>query len=90
MRLEGDWQTCGKDAFSFYKVVRSHGENPSYLPWTDGSEVQAVIENQSTSVFETDHLESGDTWFYRVQCIGYWTGQKVLLGQTEAVKVEVP
>jgi hypothetical protein len=77
------WEACGSDGFRYYKVVRSKGENPSYLPWTDGSEVIAVIEGKDVTTFVDTDVEPGDHWFYRVQSIGVWDGHKVLLGQTK-------
>ena len=80
------WEACGSDGFSYYKVVRSRGDNPSYFPGTEGSEVIAVIENSGTTTF-VDSPPEGGTWFYRIQAIGHWDGQKVLLGQTPALSV---
>jgi len=84
------WDACTSDAFHWYKVVRSHGENPSYLPWTEGSQLIGIIENPSVIEFTDTHVESGQTWFYRVQCVGYWHGQKVVLGQTPVREVTIP
>jgi hypothetical protein len=77
-----DWEKCGSDGFVYYKVVRSTGDDPSYLPWTEGSEVIAVIEDGATTSFTDTGVEAGDHVFYRVQSIGVWSGKKVLLGQT--------
>jgi hypothetical protein len=85
-----DWESCGTDGFVYYKVVRSRGENPSYLPWTDGTELIGVIENPGASAFEDGDVASGDVWYYRIQSIGRWNGEKVLLGETRAVRVEIP
>jgi hypothetical protein len=79
-----NWEACGKDGFSYYKVTRSRNANPSYFPWTDGTEVIAVIENSGTTTF-VDSPPEGGTWYYRIQSIGHWDGQKVLLGQTPAL-----
>ncbi|MCI0346880.1 MAG: hypothetical protein L0221_15790, partial [Chloroflexi bacterium] len=84
------WQACTSDAFAFYKIVRSMGSNPSYLPGTDGSQVIGVIENRSVTGLTDGDIESGQTWYYRVQAIGYWNGQKVVLGQTAALAVTIP
>jgi hypothetical protein len=80
------WEACGSDGFSYYKVTRSRIDNPSYFPWTDGTEVIAVIENSGTTTF-VDAPPEGGTWYYRIQSIGHWDGQKVLLGQTPAQSV---
>jgi hypothetical protein len=85
-----DWETCDSEGFVYYKVVRSRDDNPSYFPWTDGTELIGVIESPGGSAFEDHDVASGDTWFYRVQSIGKWNGEKVLLGQTRVVRVEVP
>jgi hypothetical protein len=72
-------------------VVRSFtNENPSYLPGTEGTEVIGVIESQGTTQLTDGAVESGDTIYYRVQAIGYWYGQKILLGQTAVIAVTIP
>ena len=85
------WEPCGSDGFTYYKVVRSTTtDNPSYFPWTDGTELIGVIENAGVSGFTDTSVESGMTISYRVQAIGHWDGQKVLLGQTEVITVTIP
>jgi hypothetical protein len=83
------WEACGSESFVAYKIVRSAGSNPSYLPGTDGSQVIAVIENPGVTSFTDGDLEAGQTWHYRVQAIGYMNGHKILLGQTAAIAVTV-
>lgn len=85
-----DWEGCGSDGFVYYKVVRSTGSNPSYLPWTDGTELIAVVEDAGTTSLTDESVASRDTFTYRVQAIGVLDGQKVLLGQTAAIEVTVP
>ncbi len=86
-----DWSACEVDGFAAYKVVRSDwNEDPSYLPWHDGSEVIAAIGEQGATQLETSAPESGHTAWFRVQCLGYAGDQKVLLGQSDAVAVTVP
>jgi hypothetical protein len=82
------WEQCGADGFRYYKVIRSRYENPSYLPWTEGSQVIAVIENAGTTSFVDTSADAGQ-WFYRVQSIGMWNGGKVLLGQTAVRDVTI-
>jgi hypothetical protein len=65
-------------------------ENPSYLPYTDGTQVIGVIENHEVTGQTDGDVASGQTWYYRVQAIGYWNGQKVVLGQTAVVAVTIP
>ncbi len=84
------WDASTADAFRWYKVVRSHGPNPSYVPWTDGSQLVGIRENRGATSFTDTHVESGQTWFYRVQAVGYWHGKKILLGQTAALEVTIP
>lgn len=85
-----DWESCTSDGFVYYKVIRSQGSNPSYLPWTDGSEVIGVIESAGNSAFGDSSVSSGQTWHYRIQAIGKWNGQKVVLGQTPVLQVTIP
>lgn len=85
------WEACDVDGFAFYKVVRSDwNENPSYLPWTDGSEVIGVVEGQDETEWHDWAPDPGATAYYRVQCIGYHDGQKVLLGESAVVTVTMP
>lgn len=84
------WEPCGTDGFVYYKVVRSAGPDPSYLPWTDGTELLAVIEDHTVTRFTDGSVASGDTFHYRVQAIGLWDGRKVVLGETPAVAITVP
>lgn len=86
-----DWSACEVDGFAFYKVVRSDwNEDPSYLPWHDGSEVIAAIGEMGATQLETAGPEPGETAWFRVQCLGYFGDQKVLLGESAAVAVTVP
>jgi hypothetical protein len=74
------WGTCTCDGFQYYKVARSSSPNPSYLPWTDGSETIAAIGDPGL----VQHLDKPGvgTWYYRVQAIGEVDGVKRLLGET--------
>jgi hypothetical protein len=83
------WEQCSSESFVFYKVIRAAHPNPSYLPGTDGSQVIAVIENGGVTSFTDTDVEAGQTWYYRVQSIGYMNGHKILLGQTPAIAVTV-
>ena len=85
-----EWGTCSSEAFAGYKIVRSATENPSYLPATDGS---VVLENRESATFTTftdTSVEPGQTWFYRIQCIGWMNDHKILLGQTDVLSVTLP
>jgi hypothetical protein len=85
------WGTCGVDGFGFYKVLRSTwNENPSYLPWTDGTEVIGVVENKYATEWHDAGGDPGQTVYYRVQCLGWINGSKVLLGETAVVAVTMP
>jgi hypothetical protein len=84
------WAACNHESFVAYKVLRSAGSNPSYLPMTDGTQVRSVIENADLTSYTDDDVASGQTWTYRVQCIGYMNGHKILLGETAATAVTLP
>jgi hypothetical protein len=85
------WGACAVDNFVYYKVVRSlTTDNPSYLPWTDGTELIGVIENSANTQFVDTNIASGQTIYYRIQCLGKWNGAKVLLGQTAVIAVTIP
>ena len=83
------WEGCGGESFIAYKVVRSAGPNPSYLPGTDGSQVIGVIENREATSLADNEVAAGQTWYYRVQCIGWMNDHKILLGQTAAIAITV-
>lgn len=83
------WGACSAEGFVQYKVVRSSATtNPSYLPWTDGTELLAAIEDPSSTQY-VGSATSG-TWYYRVQAIGQGGDGKVVLGQTVVETVIVP
>ncbi len=85
------WDACvSAGDFVYYKVVRSLGTDPSYLPWTDGTELIGVIGNQSEVAYDDSAVASGDVWHYRIQALGMWDGQKVVLCQSAVVEVVVP
>jgi hypothetical protein len=86
-----DWSACEVDGFVYYKVVGSTStEDPSYLPWHDGTELLGVVSEQFATQLEVSAPESGQTAWYRVQCLGYVGDQKVLLGESAVVAVTVP
>lgn len=85
------WDACEVDGFGFYKVVKStSNDNPSYLPWTDGTQVIGVVESMHATEWHDWAPDAGHTAWYRVQCLGYVDGMKVLLGQTAVVTVTTP
>ena len=85
------WDACEVDGFGFYKVVKSTwNENPSYLPWTDGTQVIGVVESMFATEWHDWAPDAGHTAWYRVQCLGYVGDMKVLLGQTALVTVTTP
>lgn len=85
-----DWSACSVDGFAFYKVLRSTTTNdPSYLPWHDGTEVVGVVSEADATQLQVPGPDAGTAW-YRVQCIGYVGDQKVLLGESAVVAVTVP
>jgi hypothetical protein len=85
------WSACDVDGFAFYKVLRSTtNDDPSYLPFHDGTEVVAAIGEMGTTQLEVWAPDGGATAWYRVQCIGYSGDQKVLLGESAAAAVTMP
>lgn len=85
------WDACEVDGFSFYKVVTSTtNDNPSYLPWTDGTNVIGVVEGMFATEWHDWAPDAGNTAWYRVQCIGYVGDMKLLLGETAVVTVTTP
>ena len=86
-----EWGTCGVDGFGFYKVLKSTwNENPSYMPWTDGTEIIGVVENKDATEWHDAGGDPGQTIYYRVQCLGWINGSKVLLGETAVIAVTMP
>lgn len=84
------WGACNHDSFAAYKVLRSTGSDPSYLPPSDGTQVRSVIENADLTSYTDGDVASGQTWTYRVQCIGWLNDHKILLGETAAIAVTLP
>jgi hypothetical protein len=85
------WSACNVDGFGAYKVLRSTStEEPSYLPYHDGTDVIGVVENEGATQWYDAGGDPGQTVYYRVQCIGWINGGKVLLGQTAVVAVTMP
>ena len=85
------WSACEVDGFAFYKVVKSTwNEDPRYMPWTDGTEVIAAISDLHATEWHDWAPESGETAFYRVQCLGYVGDHKVVLGESAVVAVTTP
>ena len=85
------WDACASSGdFVYYKVVRSLAANPSYLPWTDGTELIGVISNQGEVTYTDTAVASGEVWHYRVQALGWWSGQKIVLCQSAVVEGAVP
>lgn len=82
------WSACEVDGFAFYKVVKSTwNDNPSYYPWTDGTDVIGVVEGMYDTELHDWAPDAGETAWYRVQCLGYVDGHKVLLGESAVVAV---
>lgn len=77
-----EWEACTSDGFAFYKVVRSMTNTKPNYPLNDGTEVIAVFEDHTKTRFVDTNVEPGQTWYYRVVSVGYWSGQKVTLGYT--------
>jgi hypothetical protein len=72
-----------------YKVVRSAtNPNPVY-PLNDGTELIGVIENAAVTGFTDSNVEPGQTWTYRVLCMGQNGDGWYVIGQTAAVSVTV-
>ena len=84
------WEACGSEGFVYYKVVRSQNPNPSYLPWTDGTELIGVIGDPSSNGYSDGDVASGQTWYYRIQALAWWNGQKIVVGQTAVIEVTIP
>ena len=82
------WSACEVDGYAFYKVVKSTwNDNPSYYPWTDGTDVIGVVEGMFDTELHDWAPDAGETAWYRVQCLGYVDGHKVLLGESAVVAV---
>lgn len=87
-RVVLSWSACEVDGFAFYKVVKSTwNDNPSYYPWTDGTDVIGVVEGMHDTELHDWAPDAGGTVWYRVQCLGYVDGHKVLLGESAVVAV---
>ena len=85
------WSACDVDGFAFYKVVRSTwNDDPSYFPWTEGTDVIGVVEGLRETEWHDGAPDAGHAAYYRVQCLGYVGDHKVLLGESNVVTVTTP
>ena len=83
------WDACSSDAFHAYKVVRSAtNENPMF-PLNDGTELIGVIEDPGTTGFTDTNVSAGQTWTYRVLCMGQNADGWFVIGLTAALTVAV-
>jgi len=81
------WQQCQSEDFVVYKVVRSAtNENPVY-PLNDGTELIGVFENAEVTGFADSNVEPGQTWTYRILCMGQNGDGWYVIGQTAAMAV---
>ena len=83
------WDGCGSDAFAAYKVVRSAtNPNPMY-PLNDGTQLLVYFHDQGTVQYTDSSVEAGQTWIYRVLCMGHNGDGWYVIGLTDAVTVPV-
>jgi hypothetical protein len=83
------WEACSSDAFAAYKVVRSAtNPNPMY-PLNDGTELLVYFHDQGTTHFTDSDVEAGQTWTYRVLCMGHNGDGYYALAMTSAMTVTV-
>ena len=83
------WEACSSDAFAAYKVVRSAtNPNPMY-PLNDGTELLVYFHDQGTTQFTDANVEVGQTWTYRVLCMGHNGDGYYALALTSAMTVTV-
>ncbi len=83
------WDGCGSDAFAAYKVVRSAtNPNPMY-PLNDGTQLLVYFHDQGTVQTTDSSVEPGQTWTYRVLCMGQNGDGWYVIGLTDAKTVTV-
>ena len=74
-----NWEACGGETFSHYRVLRKAGED---------AKVIAEIEHAATTTYVDDGLEPG-TYHYAVQCKGHVGDDWFLLGASGWATVTV-
>ena len=84
-----NWGACGSDAFAVYKVVRSATNASPMYPLNDGTELIGVIGDAGTTGFVDSNVQVGQTWTYRVLCMGQNGGGWYVLGLTDALTLTV-
>ena len=84
------WQNCGSELFAVYKVVRSQTNPEPKYPLNDGTELIAAIGDQSVTAMADSAVTAGQTWTYRVQCMGSGPDGWYLIGLSAAVTVTIP
>ena len=83
------WGQCSSEQFKAYKVVRSAtNESPTY-PLNDGSELIGAVDNHEVTTFTDTNVEAGQTWHYRVLCMGQSADGWYVLGRTDAKALTV-
>ena len=83
------WQQCTSDAFVVYKVVRSATNPDPKYPLNDGTELIGVIGDKQVTGFTDSNVGAGQTWTYRVLCMGQNGGGWYVIGLTPAVSLTV-
>ena len=83
------WQPCTSDAFVVYKVVRSATNPDPKYPLNDGTELIGVIGDAGVTGLTDSNVEAGQTWTYRVLCMGQNGDGWYVIGLTPAVSVTV-
>ena len=83
------WEACPSDAFHAYKVVRSATNASPMYPLNDGTALIGVVENPGTTSFTDTNVDPGQTWTYRVLCMGQNADGWYVLGLSAARTVTV-
>ena len=83
------WQACTADGFAVYKVVRSATNPDPVYPLNDGTQLIGVIGDAGVTGFTDTAVAPGQTWTYRVLCMGNTGGGWFALALTAAITVTV-
>ncbi len=83
------WEACSMDGFAVYKVVRSMTDPEPIYPLHDGDELLAAIGDKGVTAFTDTQVEAGQTWTYRVLCLGEGPDGWLVLGLTAPISITV-
>ena len=85
-----DWGACSSDVVPLVQGRPVARGEPVVRPLDRRQPADLLHRGPRAHPVHRLHVESGQTWFYRIQAVGFSARKKVLLGQTAAIEVTIP